>query len=92
MSFFSGLVQGDSLSSPLCDIYYGHLVKRHLAEFQQIESGQVQTGLKLNPTGLEPDQTGLRLLSRGMDDFIFATTNRIEAERLKVLIVYFGDI
>ena len=77
-----------------------------MAEFQQTESGPVQTGLKLDPTGLKPDQTGLnlyptglkpdqtglRLLSRGMDDFIFATTNRIEAERLKVLIVYLDDI
>lgn len=60
-----GLVQGDSLSSLLCDIYYGHLVKRHLSEFQ----------------GSSVAEYSETFLARGMDDFIFASTDQNEAQR-----------
>lgn len=56
-----GLVQGDTLSSPLCDIYYGHLVKTQLSSFKS--------------DGEE------KMFARGMDDFIFATTDFHEAQR-----------
>ena len=60
----SGLLQGASLSGPLCNIYYGHLVQQHLSEY-------------LTKTSAE----SIRLLARGVDDFIFASTSKEEAQR-----------
>ena len=64
-----GLVQGDSLSVPLCNLYYGDMTYRHLNEF-----------VTNDVTKLDSDRHQ-RLLARGMDDFIFATTDMSEAER-----------
>ena len=73
--FKTGLVQGDSLSAPLCNIYFGHLAKQHLAEF--MNSNQEKTG-----TGTRAKSgTVHRFLARGMDDFIFASTDEEEAKR-----------
>ena len=64
-----GLVQGDSLSVPLCNLYYGNMTYRHLKEFLTNDITEHNNG------GHQ------RLLARGMDDFIFATTEMSEAER-----------
>jgi hypothetical protein len=73
--FKTGLVQGDSLSAPLCNIYFGHLAKQHLAEFMNSNPEKTGTG---NKSG-----TVNRFLARGMDDFIFASTDEEEANRFR---------
>ena len=64
-----GLVQGDCLSVPLCNVYYGHLVRRHLQEFTEaVKDNQI--------TGTDKD---INVFARGMDDFIFASTSKCKA-------------
>ena len=60
-----GLVQGDPLSSFLCDIYYGEMVKEELWP-------------ALKPA-LKPQHA--RMLARGMDDFVFASTSKEEVSK-----------
>ena len=62
-----GLVQGDCLSVPLCNLYYGDMTSRHLSDFLDQQYA--------NNTGHQ------RIFARGMDDFIFATTDKSEADR-----------
>ncbi len=60
-----GLIQGDTLSSALCDLYYGEMVKSQLEPAMRREVGAGER----------------RLFVRGVDDFAFFSTSRREAER-----------
>lgn len=53
-----GLVQGDSLSGVLCDIYFGYLVKKELNPIFQFSDERIHQG---------------RMFVRAMDDFLFAS-------------------
>ena len=65
-----GLIQGDGLSVPLCNIYYGDMVRRHLNCFLS------------NPSDMsEEKEKHVNLFARGMDDFIFATTDETKAKQ-----------
>jgi telomerase reverse transcriptase len=61
----NGLIQGEPLSSLLCDIYYGHVVKKELKPRlrEYFEKG------------------ASRMLIRAVDDFLFMSTSSSEAER-----------
>ena len=61
-------MQGDSLSMALCDLYYGDMVRRELWPAM------------VAATALKGDAERKRLFVRGVDDFVFASTDRGEAE------------
>eukprot|EP00095_Tigriopus_kingsejongensis_P012078 maker-scaffold60_size442463-snap-gene-3.25 protein:Tk12078 transcript:maker-scaffold60_size442463-snap-gene-3.25-mRNA-1 annotation:"telomerase reverse transcriptase" len=56
-----GLVQGDTLSTILCDIYFGQMVKSEMDPIFQFSDPRHQSG---------------RLFVRGMDDFLFVSVSR----------------
>lgn len=60
-----GLPQGDTLSGVLCDLYYGDMVESAIWP-------QLRFSFK---------KSARRFLVRGMDDFLFASTSRQEAEK-----------
>ena len=68
----NGLVQGDILSVPLCNIYYGDMVRKHMNEFASNDN---------RSTKQMDTPEHVKLFARGMDDFIFATTDKNEANR-----------
>ena len=53
-----GVLQGDPLSSDLCDIYYGHMVTTELSQF------------------LTPPHGTEEIFLRGVDDFLFISTDK----------------
>ncbi len=61
----NGLVQGDCLSSGLCDLYYGDMVDKKLVpELRKAK-----------------EKGALRFFVRGVDDFIYVSTSQSEVER-----------
>ncbi|XP_059089014.1 telomerase reverse transcriptase-like [Tigriopus californicus] len=58
-----GLVQGDSLSGVLCDIYFGYVVKKELNPIFQFSDPRFHQG---------------RMFVRGMDDFLFASNSEAD--------------
>ena len=60
-----GLVQGDPLSCSLCDLYFGFVTQEEMLKpFEQTVKRE----------------KAKRIFVRGMDDFLFASTDIMEAE------------
>jgi hypothetical protein len=64
-----GLVQGDSLSSALCDVYLGHMVRKEIVNKLEF--------LKKGAGG----ESEKRLFVRAIDDFLFVSTDQDEVIR-----------